>query len=372
MGCIARSRQLGQDRSRCSWTIRAPRCSPPGPTRSPRSAGMWTCSPQPATILPGRELLGRAAQLSGRALAGGSGQLPAVQRRPARGDRLPPRLRRAAAGDRPRHRLRTLRRRRSFLHPRARGCGSRAASRRATTSTTSMRTRSRASPAARSRARSRTRSPAALVGLYPDAGDNVGAAPGTDGVWAGDWTENFIKNEAHRACTGRATPPGAPSGVGVWGGQKSRLVGLFYEWRALAGSSTSHLDGAHRRPAERGLLAAGAQPARGPHRLADAGHRGHGRLPAHPVLDPSRRGSRHHRPLGGLLARRRRHRGLRPPRPCAPTRAASGTCAGALGGGPTPNSANVDAARSRGGRRLAGAAVDGGDERPVRAGPHRR
>ena len=36
--------------------------------------------------------------------------------------------------------------------------------------------------------------------------------------------------------------PRGTSGVGVWGGQKSRLVGLFYEWRALAGSSTSHLD----------------------------------------------------------------------------------------------------------------------------------
>src|SRR5262245_28714008 len=28
--------------------------------------------------------------------------------------------------------------------------------------------------------------------LTPDTGDNVGAAPNTDGVWTGDWTENFI------------------------------------------------------------------------------------------------------------------------------------------------------------------------------------
>jgi len=31
-------------------------------------------------------------------------------------------------------------------------------------------------------------------------------------------------------------------GSGVWGGQKSRLVGLFYEWRALGGSSTANID----------------------------------------------------------------------------------------------------------------------------------
>jgi hypothetical protein len=37
--------------------------------------------------------------------------------------------------------------------------------------------------------------------------------------------------------------------VGVWGGKTSRLVGLFYEWRSLAGSSTSSL------PARTGALA---------------------------------------------------------------------------------------------------------------------
>jgi hypothetical protein len=81
----------------------------------------------------------------------------------------------------------------------------------------------------------------AFGGLYADPGDNVGAAPGTDGVWAGDWTENFIKNK-HMGMHWESNSTRGASGVGVWGGQKSRLVGLFYEWRALAGSSTSHLD----------------------------------------------------------------------------------------------------------------------------------
>jgi hypothetical protein len=36
------------------------------------------------------------------------------------------------------------------------------------------------------------------------------------------------------ACTGTATPRGTP-GLGVWGGQDSRLVGMFYEWAGLAG-----------------------------------------------------------------------------------------------------------------------------------------
>ncbi|HET9325381.1 MAG TPA: FlgD immunoglobulin-like domain containing protein, partial [Candidatus Eisenbacteria bacterium] len=77
--------------------------------------------------------------------------------------------------------------------------------------------------------------------LYPDSGDNVGAAPATDGIWAGDWTENSIKNR-HIGMHWESNSTRGTSGVGVWGGEKSRLVGLFYEWRSLAGSSTSHLE----------------------------------------------------------------------------------------------------------------------------------
>jgi hypothetical protein len=76
--------------------------------------------------------------------------------------------------------------------------------------------------------------------LYPDAGDNVGPAPATDGVWSPDWTDNFIKSQ-YMGMHWESNTPRGTNGVGVWGGKKSRLVGLFYEWRALAGSSTAHL-----------------------------------------------------------------------------------------------------------------------------------
>jgi hypothetical protein len=77
--------------------------------------------------------------------------------------------------------------------------------------------------------------------LYADSGDNVGPAPGTDGVWGGDWTENFIRTKHIGMHWESNTPRGTP-GLGVWGGQKSRLVGMFYEWRALGGSTTAHLN----------------------------------------------------------------------------------------------------------------------------------
>ena len=79
-----------------------------------------------------------------------------------------------------------------------------------------------------------------ILWLYPDSGDNIGAAPGSDGVWSGDWIDNYYENlfiGMHWESNG----PRGTAGVGVWGGQRSRLVGLYYEWRALAGSATSHL-----------------------------------------------------------------------------------------------------------------------------------
>jgi hypothetical protein len=83
--------------------------------------------------------------------------------------------------------------------------------------------------------------PYAFGSLYADAGDNVGAAPGTDGVWSTDWTDNYIKTPPMGMHWESNSPKGT-GGVGVWGGQRSRLVGLFYEWRALAGTSTASLD----------------------------------------------------------------------------------------------------------------------------------
>jgi hypothetical protein len=84
--------------------------------------------------------------------------------------------------------------------------------------------------------------------LYADSGDNVGAAPGTDGTWYGDWKENFLKGQYIGMHWESTSPHGTP-GTGVWGGNTSRLVGLFYEWRALAGSATANL------PARTGVLA---------------------------------------------------------------------------------------------------------------------
>jgi hypothetical protein len=75
--------------------------------------------------------------------------------------------------------------------------------------------------------------------LYADSGDNFGPAPDTDGVWTGDWTDNFIKNRYMGMHWESNAPKGTP-GQGVWGGEKTRLVGLFYEWRALESASTEH------------------------------------------------------------------------------------------------------------------------------------
>ncbi|MGH7725863.1 MAG: S8 family serine peptidase [Candidatus Eiseniibacteriota bacterium] len=75
--------------------------------------------------------------------------------------------------------------------------------------------------------------------LYADSGDNVGPAPGTDGLWIADWVENFIGSR-HMGMHWESNSPRGTAGVGVWGGQRSRLVGQFFEWRALAGASTSH------------------------------------------------------------------------------------------------------------------------------------
>ena len=75
--------------------------------------------------------------------------------------------------------------------------------------------------------------------LYADSGDNFGPAPGSDGVWTGDWTDNYIRNKYLGMHWESNAPKGTP-GQGVWGGEKSRLVGLFYEWRALESAATEH------------------------------------------------------------------------------------------------------------------------------------
>lgn len=77
-----------------------------------------------------------------------------------------------------------------------------------------------------------------MLQLYADSGDNVGPAPGTDGTWVGDWKENFIQDKfigMHWESNGAK----GNTGAGVWGGEKSRLVGMFYEWRALGATTTA-------------------------------------------------------------------------------------------------------------------------------------
>jgi hypothetical protein len=76
--------------------------------------------------------------------------------------------------------------------------------------------------------------------MYPDTGDNFGPAPGTDGVWTGVWTENYFKKHFMGMRWESHLPLGVP-GSGVWGGEKTRLVCMFHEWRALGGPSTAHL-----------------------------------------------------------------------------------------------------------------------------------
>jgi len=77
--------------------------------------------------------------------------------------------------------------------------------------------------------------------LYPDSGDNVGPVPGMDGVWTGDWTDNKIKSKYMGMHWESGAARGTP-GAGVWGGETSRLVGMFFEWRALVGASTASLE----------------------------------------------------------------------------------------------------------------------------------
>ena len=76
---------------------------------------------------------------------------------------------------------------------------------------------------------------------WPDAGDNFGAAPGHDGTWSPDWTDNWV-GQAYIGMHWDSDVPRGTPGVGIWGGKDSRLVGMFYEWAALAGLSTANLD----------------------------------------------------------------------------------------------------------------------------------
>ncbi len=75
--------------------------------------------------------------------------------------------------------------------------------------------------------------------LYPDSGDNMGPAPNNGGVWSADWIDNVI-GAPYMGMHWESSTPRGTAGTGVWGGQSSRLVGLFHEWSALAGGSVAH------------------------------------------------------------------------------------------------------------------------------------
>ena len=129
--------------------------------------------------------------------------------------------------------------------------------------------------------------------LYADSGDNFGPAPGTDGVWTGDWTDNYLKNRYMGMHWESNAPKGTP-GQGVWGGEQTRLVGLFYEWRALERVDRTPRS-ARRRAHDAVAWLVGHRP---PEAASSRRHpaRDEGRLPASLVLDQAGRGPCDHAP----------------------------------------------------------------------------
>lgn len=69
------------------------------------------------------------------------------------------------------------------------------------------------------------------------AGDVALPAPNTDGVGTAIWRD--YQNQPVGIRWESNDPKGLP-GDGVWGGQKTRLVDLFFEWTCLAALGTSH------------------------------------------------------------------------------------------------------------------------------------
>jgi hypothetical protein len=78
--------------------------------------------------------------------------------------------------------------------------------------------------------------------LYPDAGDAVGPAPNTDGVNAADWVDDNVPSNWMGVRWESSASKGS-AGTGVWGGQKSRLAGMYYEWRALSSTGSANAAG---------------------------------------------------------------------------------------------------------------------------------
>ena len=75
--------------------------------------------------------------------------------------------------------------------------------------------------------------------LYPDAGDLAIPAPGTNGVGVSNWFGDGLPGVPMGLRWESHAPQGVP-GSGVWGGQRSRLVCMFFEWPAIATTAVGH------------------------------------------------------------------------------------------------------------------------------------
>ena len=72
--------------------------------------------------------------------------------------------------------------------------------------------------------------------LYPDAGDEVSFAPNNDVIGDLPWLDDQNPPRHVGIAWETVSPQGTP-GNGVWGGAKSRYLGLYYEWVAMGSTS---------------------------------------------------------------------------------------------------------------------------------------
>jgi hypothetical protein len=69
--------------------------------------------------------------------------------------------------------------------------------------------------------------------------DNVRPAPNTDGFGTVDWIDDQAPLDSTGVRWESYAPKGTPGGA-VWGGQKSRLLGMFFEWAGLGVSGAAN------------------------------------------------------------------------------------------------------------------------------------
>lgn len=69
--------------------------------------------------------------------------------------------------------------------------------------------------------------------------DHIGPAPNTDGFGVVDWYDDQTPVDSTGLRWESYAPKGAPGGA-FWGGQKSRLLGMFFEWAGLGVSGAAN------------------------------------------------------------------------------------------------------------------------------------